>query len=99
MDDTYRAEIKTQAQFNRVKSALENLDSIRLAAFGRRGQSYILLGHEEIKGGDADKYIDEINKRLIGYLNSNSVRVNINRPPRHEIIEAIRAATSGRGEE
>ena len=96
MDDNYRAEIKTQAQFNRIRSALNTLDSIRLAVFGTKGQSYILSGHEEVKYNNADEYVDEINKRKIGTLNSNSVRVSTSSNICEMIKETVEAALSGK---
>ena len=96
MDDSYRAEIRTQAQFNRIKAALNTLDSIRLAVFGTKGQSYILSGHEEIESHNTDEYIDEVKRRLIGYLNSNAVRLSTSSDICKRVKETVESALSGK---
>ncbi len=68
-------EIKSKGDFNRVRTVLAESGLVTLAAYAPRGQSYILSGNDSMPSFNPDAYVDEVIKRKIGMLNSNSVNL------------------------
>ena len=85
--EQYRWGIESKGDLNKVRKILVESNLVTLAAFGTKGQSYILSGRESVPSFDQNAYAVEVSRRQIGMLNSNGVRLPY--PPSDEIMDKL----------